>query len=87
MTGICVYYRIREILQCIAVSCYSVIYYSLQNMTEILQCVLPALYLNTAFLLMKGFNFPNIAIRTNLTNLVFLPTLKWLCNFKVQLRT
>ena len=39
MTGICVYYRITEILQCIAVSCYSVIYYSLQNMTEILQCI------------------------------------------------
>ena len=50
ITGVCVcvYYRIIEILQCIAVLYDGVIYYSLQY-------VLPVLYLNIGFLLMKSF--------------------------------
>ena len=35
----------------------------------------------------KFLNFPNIVICTNLTNLVFLPTLKWTCNFNAKIRT
>ena len=35
----------------------------------------------------KFLNFQNIITRTNLTSLVFLPTLKWPYNFNAQIRT
>ena len=34
----------------------------------------------------KFLSFQNIVICTNLTNLVFLPTLRWSCNFNDQIR-
>ena len=34
----------------------------------------------------KFLNFQNIVIWTNLTNLAFLPILKWPCTFNAQIR-
>ena len=61
---------------------YSVILQYNSNIAMCITSILPKYYISVDE---KFLNFQNIVICTNLTNLVFLPTLKWPCNFNAQI--
>ena len=96
ITGVCVcvlpYYRNITVYCSFIWRCnilQSVMYYSvtLQYDSTIAMCITSIVRKYWISVDEKFLNFQNIITRTNLTSLVFLPTLKWPYNFNAQIRT